>query len=424
MDPDMPPPPNQFGGMQPHMMPHGPPGINWGGHHHGHMQPFGGHGHQLSDNVGDEPAEPKDKEVIASLINDRVANTSVVDNTKPKPREFVRQIKSLVDMCLERISQDITPYQARLKLLHPDLIHRLIELMVKSQRLTRKKIDQMMYGGAKIVELDLNYQYAVVNNDFLKNCMKFMTHIRKVSLVNCHNVTDDGTEAFKNMVNLVSLNLTDNRVSDIRLTELRELSLRNTNVTDNGVILLNTLVNLESLDLSKCKIGDASIQYLASFTKLTTLFLNETNVTENGIKALTSLPLSHLSLSNCKKIGNPAFFFITCVIRLSMLSLSTLGLMSTKIVGICFADLAAMTTLTSLNVSMNDIEDKEITPLLRLPNLAFIDLSGTKASATCLQFSINTVVRRPVVPKPVVAQHHHHFGGQDDDEEDDGDEGW
>ncbi|GAM24599.1 hypothetical protein SAMD00019534_077740 [Acytostelium subglobosum LB1] len=545
---DMPPPPQgQFpGGMmpQPGQFPGMPPGMmmppHWGGQHQ--FQAFGGAGHQLSGDPDDEPPKPKEKDEIVNMITDRFNNqvSPQLGSTSP-PRMFYRPIKPLIDICLEKIMIDVTPYQARLKLLPGFMVQRLLDLMVGAHKVTRKKLDQIITSGALIEELNLNYQ-SFVSNDFMLSSLQCLLNcIRRLSLSRCVNVTDEGAKVFKKLTHLTSLNLSGVRISDVsvpyinKLTSLEELSLSCTLITDKGVVLLSPLVNLLSLDLSNLNITDDCISLtIPSFTKLQVLNLSETQATEKSIQKLSKLPLSDLSLSNCPGIGNQALFFITSfgntlnrldivgtkiagpgfvnlkrlpnlfeiklpgrdsindssvhhlnqlvnirkldlsnyiylnsvstlsglkyctemslsntkigddsmialsqflnleilnldrtlvtdygVGRLLTLGLHTFSLMKTHINGNSFQALSAMSSLTSLNVSSNEIEDDKVLPLTKLPNLTFIDLRGTKAFTSCLKFGLSVNVRRPVVDLPV-ANPNMGGGGDDDDEDDEG----
>ncbi|KYQ89175.1 hypothetical protein DLAC_10420 [Tieghemostelium lacteum] len=377
-------------GMNPNMM--------MGGMFHQPFQAFQGSGNQLSSkeyfgpNPSLEPEETSEsiRQKHAVLIESRLANKVVIDDSKgnisppisSKQEKLLQHkklvMKSLVEMCLNKLIIDLQTNQMKLKLLSPDLIHRLIETMNKTGKMTKTRLNQMVVGGAKICELNLSHQYHMVNNDFLLNSLPYMVYVTKINFGNCGNITDVGMEVFRKLKNLTVLDLRDNKVTDVgirnikNLVHLEELYLRNTLISDKGVAFFDALNQLNTLDLSKTKITDQSMLMVSGFLKLQHLFLAETAVSDKGIQQIIKLPLMQLNLSNCVNITNQGLFFITYFGE----TLRILDLFQTKIFGAGLVNFKKLSKLQSITLPGRDgFTDQSVVHLNNLVNIRKLDLN-------------------------------------------------
>ncbi|EAL64047.1 hypothetical protein DDB_G0286583 [Dictyostelium discoideum AX4] len=314
-----------------------------------------------------------------------VSVNNEIDKQKRKiihriPKDY--SVKKLVDLCLAKMSIDLTLFQSQLKLMSGELIQRLIELMVSSNRLTRKKMDQIVASGARIYSLDLSHQFAVVNNDFLLNCFKYMAELSNVYFRNCENLNDIGLQIFRQPnfeKNLKTLDLRDNRITDVGIRNLKgllnleELYLGSTGCTDIGLALLCNLLKLKTLDVSKCNITDSSMDIICRFTELKFLYLSGTQVTDKGINTISKLPnLIQLYVSNCLRITNQSLFFLAYLGK----TLKLLDIFQTKIGLNGFIQLRMFKQLQFLVLPGRDsINDATIGHLNSLSNLRKLDLS-------------------------------------------------
>jgi hypothetical protein len=111
---------------------------------------------------------------------------------------------------------------------------------------------------------------------------------------------DGDMAAIKDLVNLQTLWLEANGISDEGLKELRGLEsleilwLAYTAVTDTGISMLAEFPLLQDLDLSGTYVTDRAIPVLSKSRKLEHLVLRNTNVTEEGLVTLQR------ELPNCR----------------------------------------------------------------------------------------------------------------------------
>ncbi|KAK5580224.1 hypothetical protein RB653_000238 [Dictyostelium firmibasis] len=406
---------------QPYFPPVFNPNLFGGGGHHGpHNGPFGGGNHNHAgpgyllnsdnntnnnnnnpfssggNNSPPQSTEPTTKEEKRSAFLNSIENrynkspelvsvNNEIDKQKRKvvhriPKDFT--VKRLVDLCLAKMSIDLTLFQPQLKSMSGELIQRLIELMASTGRLTRKKMDQIVASGSRIYTLDLSHQYSVVNNDFLLNCFKYMVELSYVYFRNCANLNDIGLQIFRQPnfeKNLKTLDLRDNRITDFGIRNLKgllnleELYLGSTGCTDTGLALLCNLLKLKTLDVSKCNITDSSMDIICRFTELKFLYLSGTQVTDKGINTISKLPnLVQLYLSNCLNITNQSLFFLTYLGK----TLKLLDIFQTKIGLNGFIHLKMFKQLQYLVLPGRDsTNDATIGHLNSLSNLRKLDLS-------------------------------------------------
>ena len=168
------------------------------------------------------------------------------------------------------------------------------------------------------------------------------------------------------------------------LDKLTSLNLAGNQIGDDGARHLAGLGQLTSLDLRGNSIGDDGARHLAGLGQLTSLDLWDNQIGDDGARHLAGLGrLTSLDLWN-NKIGDDGA-----------------------------RHLAGLGRLTSLDLSGNRIED--LSPLLSLPRLAKLNLSGCRASHPCLELwrqpALQEVIlhdgRLPGVPVEVLSTDPH-----------------
>ena len=94
------------------------------------------------------------------------------------------------------------------------------------------------------------------------------------------------------MTRLRSLNLTQTRITDAGLvnlrgmTELRNLNLLSNRIADAGLRNLRELRQLEKLNLATSEVSDAGLAHIEHLSQLQELNLYATRVTEEGVEKL------------------------------------------------------------------------------------------------------------------------------------------
>ncbi|MEA5402281.1 leucine-rich repeat domain-containing protein [Arcicella sp. DC2W] len=193
------------------------------------------------------------------------------------------------------------------------------------------------------------------------------------------------------LTNLNSLDLSDNKITDIRflekLTSLKSLDLSDNQITDNR--FFEKLTNLNSLDLSSNKIK--SIRFLEKLTNLNSLTLINNQITDIRIlEKLTNLNFLDLrenqitdiqsleKLTNLKSLDLSDNLITDISFLEKLTNLNSLNLFNNQIINIGF--LQKLINLNSLDLSGNQITD--IQSLENLTNLKSLDLSRNQITDT------------------------------------------
>jgi hypothetical protein len=107
----------------------------------------------------------------------------------------------------------------------------------------------------------------------------------------------------------------------IRLTGLRELSLRDTGIDDRMLRTLQSLNSLDSLSLSGARVTGLGMLYLKPLTRLRTLDVSSTAVSGDGLVHLATLPgLESLCLAHTR-VGDGAMVHLQRLTTLRQLDL-------------------------------------------------------------------------------------------------------
>ena len=216
--------------------------------------------------------------------------------------------------------------------------------------------------------------------------LEYATNLRDLSLNNT-NVSD--ISALANLTQLEALRLRDTAVSDVsalaKLTKLEQLRLRDTAVSDVSALVKLTqlkelglgatnvsdisalvkLTNLERLSLNNTNVSDISA--LANLTNLEGLYLRDTAVSDiSALVKLTNLEGLGLSATNVSDISALA----------NLMNLEVLYLGGTQV-----SDISALAKLTNLErLDLSDTAVSDISALAKLTNLERLDLSDTAVS--------------------------------------------
>ncbi len=215
-----------------------------------------------------------------------------------------------------------------------------------------------------------------------------------------NNVTAAGLKELEALKNLSTLNLSRTNVADADLEELAALKnlstldLSWTNVTDAGLKNLAALQNLATLDLSATNVTGAGMRELAVLKNLTTLYLRGpgahmvvppaagrqpslNDAGAKGLAALESLTTLDLSLNN-----------VTAAILKELATLKNLialNLSGTRVTDAEMKELAALRNLRSLYLfGSTNLTDDGVEQIATLKNLTILDLTVTMVSDTGL----------------------------------------
>lgn len=203
-------------------------------------------------------------------------------------------------------------------------------------KLTSKDFDELLPEIKQLVELIyLNLSENKIND------IKSLSQLTELTRLDLNSNKINDIEILRQLTKLTTLNLSYNQISNIealtQLTKLKELNLLRNQVSN--IKSLAQLTELENLNLSQNQISD--IEVLARLTKLKELLLSGNRI--SNIKTLSKL--TELT---------------TLYVRFNQISdIEGLGL---------------LTELTTLNLSGNQISDFEV--LKELKSLNYVDLSN------------------------------------------------
>jgi Leucine Rich repeat len=174
-------------------------------------------------------------------------------------------------------------------------------------------------------------------------------------LIDAPQFGDADTLNFGALVDLEQLDLSETRISDIALSNLRSLT------------------SLESLGLSDTQITSTGLESLSKLTRLEQLFLGRTSITDAGIPHLRGMSgLKILSLTETRVTDK-------CLVHLGRLpSLQDLDLTGTQVTGTGFDHLKRLTNLEALRLERTQLTDAGLATLNGLPCLRFLDLCDTR----------------------------------------------
>jgi Leucine-rich repeat (LRR) protein len=207
-------------------------------------------------------------------------------------------------------------------------------------------------------------------------------------------IGDHGLRQLKNAPAVSELNLryaeliTDQGVSALKnWKQIIRLNLQGTKITDSALLQLSALTSLEALNIGSVQVTDAGIEALASLVHLKELTLGGNKLTDAGLQPLRQMPgLTFLDLGGVQRtdsgpwsvsFGQSGLEAIATLRSLRRLRLSDTGINARGI------EVLKRLPLESLDLhDCNELKDDAIPILARIRTLHFLDLSGTKVSAT------------------------------------------
>jgi beta-lactamase regulating signal transducer with metallopeptidase domain/Leucine-rich repeat (LRR) protein len=207
-----------------------------------------------------------------------------------------------------------------------------------------------------------------------------LKQLKSLQLFNCW-LTDEGLNRLSHLRSLVRLNLsgdleiTDDGMAHLgTITTLKNLSLANAAITDKGLSQLKPLTSLESLVLynaPQAQVSDAELASLAGCSKLRKLVVTNAKIEGRGLAPFTTL--TSLSLEN-----NPVDDAgVETLVRNNQLT--DLNLSGTKITDKAFSVIAAnLPQLERLNVRKTQLTDAGLEALKPLTHLHEVQAAGTQ----------------------------------------------
>lgn len=194
--------------------------------------------------------------------------------------------------------------------------------------------------------------------------LKPLKHVRELSLYYAEYITEDGLANMRDWKELEVLNLRGTRVTSKvfehigKMTNLRSLDLAFTQIDDEGFEQLSNLPKLERLAIGGNRLTGSSLPLLKLLTTLTDLDVGGIQRVDSG---LWGLPLS---AQNLQRLGE-----LTQLRRLN-LSGATLNDRGTDRPG---------------HPDAERKELRDLTPLLTLKNLEYLDMTRQPVSAEALK---------------------------------------
>lgn len=160
-----------------------------------------------------------------------------------------------------------------------------------------------------------------------------------------------------------------------KLDGIRDLQISRTPVGERAVgNLLKELPNLERLMLVGLQIKGACFQSITS-KKLRLLYADHTPIVPQGAKLIARLPLTHLSLVNCKMLGDAGVAALSGLKDLRELNLSDNG---DTLSDAAMVPLGRIKTLEVLRIANNNrITDNGLSRLKGLKNLKILVVNGS-----------------------------------------------
>lgn len=150
-------------------------------------------------------------------------------------------------------------------------------------------------------------------------------------------------------------------------------------ISDAGLTQLAATPGLRGVSLELCgRITDLGLFQLRSAAGLRVLQLTGTSVTGAGLRHLTAIPnLMALDLEVCEQVADDACLALGKMVQLKALVLKKTGFEPLKITSAGLTHLSGLTSLESLSLYGNRVDDDSLATLAELTNLRELDLSLT-----------------------------------------------
>ena len=194
-----------------------------------------------------------------------------------------------------------------------------------------------------------------VSDTDLKGITKF-THLRKLIIQECRNVSDDSLQYI------------------VQLPRLRELSFMHTPITDDGLSHLKQLQGLTALSLISTEMSGTGLSHLVEL-KLEKLHLAGMSWTAEGLQELLKLnKLKELSL-NC-----PIIALSEMPSLLSLQELQKLNIRAVRFDDQSLKKVSGLPSLQFLDLDVEDLTNTGLAELVSSPELRFLRLTESQVT--------------------------------------------
>ncbi len=209
-----------------------------------------------------------------------------------------------------------------------------------------------------------------------------ITSIRNLDLSHNPRITGAGLTQLYDLP-LEALHLVSNRIDDrgvetlVKLTRLKFLDLQDTKVTTKSCENLSTLAHLEVLSLAGISMNKEGLNHLAKIKTLKTLLLDHSGLDDDGLRILSSVSdLEKLAAADCRVSGKGLRHLPK---NLRVLDLSRNPLETG------FSDLARLKHIEFLNLDETPIRDQDVEFLRELRELKSLHLTDTRLTSAALK---------------------------------------
>ncbi|KAK3411095.1 hypothetical protein EUGRSUZ_J03087 [Eucalyptus grandis] len=291
---------------------------------------------------------------------------------------------SLMDLCVQKIIEDIGKYRTFSKLPR-DITQLIFNELVFSRRLDEVSLEA--FRDCALQDLHLG-EYPGVDDKWLDVISSQGSSLLSVDLSGSE-VSNDGVTLLKDCANLQSLNFNCcKKISDPGVQHLSGLSnlttlsfRRNDEITRKGLSAFAGLINLAKLDLERCPKINGGLNNLEGLTKLESLNIRWCNsLTDDDMRPLSGLiNLKSLQVS-CSKITDSGVRHLKGLHKLSILNLEGCQ----DVTAACLDSLAALSGLLYLNLNRCHLTDEGCDKFSRLGNLKVLNLGFNEITDACL----------------------------------------
>ncbi len=225
----------------------------------------------------------------------------------------------------------------------------------------------------------LNVGFSPVTGTGLRELkiLKKLTHLR----LDNTPIQDEDIAHLKDLPNLTTLSLSGTKITDAVVKELKTLKkltyldLAFTKITEVGIKELKTIPNLKGLNLDGLPIGDTHLKALQELSSLEYLSLEYTEVTEAGITNLAGIKLRFVQLPTDARTEIGLNNLLSILNDPVSLDLGNWRLSDQSV-----RKIRKLKQLEFLRLESVSLTDECVDDLTELPNLKFLNISGTKIS--------------------------------------------
>ncbi len=206
-------------------------------------------------------------------------------------------------------------------------------------------------------------------------------------------ISDEALAAVKGLPSLELLRVVRTPITGTGLKYLRGTSVKDLNLSDTGVREglehLAAMPELEALHLNRCRSARMAIADIGRVTQLKELWLKDANIIDADLQQLGALTnLETLSLADNRGIDGSGLKFLAKLPKLRWVSLSETGVTDRALEG-----LSGARSLQFLNLSGTQITGSGLRYIRELPEIRMIVLNGTLVTDEQLVHLIGTQLR-------------------------------